>query len=247
MSIILDALKKSEAERQQSGAPGLYEARLAPPRSRFPLWLAIVCALLVINAAGLAWVLLRGHDSVTRPPAATAAPPMAAQPAPVQPVPQPAPYAAAATAGSLPAAPPAAASPDSVAPTTSDAPDADENEDDTPAVAPARTARPAAATAAPETGGSHVYRVAPDQPLPPGPPPPRGSVQSYQDAAANGGLPNLTINLYSWSKDPAQRYILLNMVRLKEGDTGPQGVKVEAITPDGAILSWQGREFMLQR
>jgi hypothetical protein len=37
------------------------------------------------------------------------------------------------------------------------------------------------------------------------------------------------------------------MVKLKEGQSSPTGVRVEAITPDGAVLSWQGSKFFLQR
>lgn len=258
MSIILDALKKSEAERQQSGAPGLYETKLAPPRQRLPLWLLIVCALLLVNALGLVWVLMRGHGGVTPPPA-TALPAPAPSPAasPVAapaPVFNPPPTAPVATSPAPADTPPADAGP-AVARNATAATDADSDEDDTPAVPASRTAGQAPAAAPTESGGSadnggsHVYRVTPsDQAPPPGPPPPRSSVPNYQEAAVSAGLPpNLAINLHSWSKQPAQRYILLNMVRLREGDTSPQGVKVETITQDGAILSWQGREFSLQR
>ncbi len=248
MSIILDALKKSEAERQQSGAPGLYETRMAPHRRRLPPWLGIICALLLINAIGLAWVLLRDHAGVT--PAPAAAVPAPAQPMTTSPGPAPQPAVAApGTAATTPAGarPDADASPAPAARNTVDT-DTETDADDAPAIAPAGATTPAATTAAaPETGGAHVHRITPEQALPSGPPPPL-NLPSYQDAAASGGLPtNLAINLHSWSKDPSQRYILLNMVRLKEGDTSPQGVKVESITQDGAILSWQGREFTLQR
>ena len=38
MSFILDALKKSENDRQRQSGPALYEAKLAAPRSQLPLW-----------------------------------------------------------------------------------------------------------------------------------------------------------------------------------------------------------------
>jgi hypothetical protein len=37
------------------------------------------------------------------------------------------------------------------------------------------------------------------------------------------------------------------MMRLREGQSTPAGIRVESITPDGAILSWQGSRFFLQR
>ena len=38
MSFILDALKKSETDRQRQSAPALFEVKVAAPRRRFPLW-----------------------------------------------------------------------------------------------------------------------------------------------------------------------------------------------------------------
>ena len=60
MSFILDALKKSETERQRSDAPGLYEVKMAPPRHGVAPWLIVLAGLLVINIMVLSVVLLRG-------------------------------------------------------------------------------------------------------------------------------------------------------------------------------------------
>jgi hypothetical protein len=76
---------------------------------------------------------------------------------------------------------------------------------------------------------------------------------TYQDAAAEPGadIPNLKLDLHAWDPQPAQRFVFLeansNMVKLREGDTTPQGVHVEQITQDGVILSYRGKEFVLQR
>ena len=48
MSFILDALKKSENDRQRQSAPALFEVKVAAPRRRFPLW---AVALAVSSAA----------------------------------------------------------------------------------------------------------------------------------------------------------------------------------------------------
>jgi hypothetical protein len=37
------------------------------------------------------------------------------------------------------------------------------------------------------------------------------------------------------------------MRRLREGDSLPDGVRVESITPEGAIMSYNGSRFMLPR
>ena len=67
MSFILDALKKSETDRQRQNGPALFEVRVAPPRTRLPLWAMGLAALLAVNLLIVGWVLLR------RPAAAEAA------------------------------------------------------------------------------------------------------------------------------------------------------------------------------
>jgi general secretion pathway protein B len=60
MSFILDALKKSEVERQRQDIPGLMDSRPVPPRAKFPVWAAALIALLAVNLGVLAVVLTRG-------------------------------------------------------------------------------------------------------------------------------------------------------------------------------------------
>ena len=49
MSFILDALKKSEIERQRQSMPGLMDAPAALRRGRLPLWAILLGCLLAIN------------------------------------------------------------------------------------------------------------------------------------------------------------------------------------------------------
>jgi general secretion pathway protein B len=86
MSFILDALKKSEIERQRQSVPGLMDARSGARRSRLPLWAAALGLLLGINLVVLALVLWhksapsapapRPQDSAAPPAPAAAAPPV---------------------------------------------------------------------------------------------------------------------------------------------------------------------------
>src|SRR5450631_1041879 len=71
MSFILDALKKSEIERQRQSEPGLVDAGAVRWRKVLPAWAVLLGVLLGINIAVLLVVLLR-----------TGSPP--AQPAPVR-------------------------------------------------------------------------------------------------------------------------------------------------------------------
>lgn len=95
MSFILDALKKSEAERSREAGPALINMRIVPPRRRMPLWIIALTVILLANLAVLAMVLLR--TPAGRSPASSAAP-----------VTEPAAQLAATTpAASAPAAEPA--------------------------------------------------------------------------------------------------------------------------------------------
>lgn len=72
MSFILDALKKSEAERQRKSMPGFADIPDASMRPSAPRWMWVVGGLLAINLAVLAVVLLRNGaeqraaESITR-------------------------------------------------------------------------------------------------------------------------------------------------------------------------------------
>src|ERR1700730_11287192 len=57
MSFILDALKKSETDRQRQNGPALFEVRVAPPRSGLPLWAMGLAGLLAVNLLIGGWVL----------------------------------------------------------------------------------------------------------------------------------------------------------------------------------------------
>jgi hypothetical protein len=76
MSFILDALKKSETDRQRQNGPALFEVRVPPPRSGLPLWAIGLAALLAVNLLIVGWVLLRRPAAAE---AATAAPPAGGQ------------------------------------------------------------------------------------------------------------------------------------------------------------------------
>lgn len=77
MSFILDALKKSEGERQRQSGPALFEVKVAPPKARFPAWAIAVGALLIVNLGVVAWFALRSSPAGVahaQPAVATARP-----------------------------------------------------------------------------------------------------------------------------------------------------------------------------
>jgi general secretion pathway protein B len=245
MSFILDALKKSESERQRKNGPALFEVKVAPPKSRFGIWAVGLGTLLLINLVVVGWLLVRHparHGAVAAAlptiPAATAGArePLAVQ-APTAPPPRPldspnggvaiqAPVAAATTASSER---PSAAAGENGRREQVNAEPADTNnsaEDLAPAVEPAR--------AVPRASEGVVRATT-------------SGLPTYQDAAAEPGanLPELRLDLHDYSPRPEDRFVFLNMTKLREGDSLPQGVRVESITPDGVILSYRGTKFVL--
>jgi general secretion pathway protein B len=258
MSFILDALKKSETDRQRQSGPALFEVKVAPPRTRLPPWAFAIAALLVVNLAIVMWMLMRHpargaapaatmSSGQTAPLASTAAPPAitrsAIAPAPTVPppaappvvtsgAPAPPPSGVAATAPSATA--PAAAAPAAAAP-AAEAPAAS-------GAAPQGTVNPDDYAPAEERAGTGDLsgRVR------------RGTasgVPLYQDAAATAGtpLPQLRLDLHVYAARPEDRFVMINMHKLREGDSLPGGVRVESITPEGAVLSYNGSRFMLPR
>jgi general secretion pathway protein B len=232
MSFILDALKKSESDRQRQSGPALFEVKVAPPHTGLPLWAVAVAALLVVNLAIVMWMLWRHPaartteasmaDTSTAAPAPQPAPPLPASAA------TEGPQAAAATP--VPAPPPVspATSPPAAAPALRPTPGAADNPDD---YAPA--AEPAAAPLL----GSRVRRDTVD------------GVPLYQDVAATPGarIPQLRLDLHVFAPHPQERFVMINMHKLREGDSLPEGVHVDSITPEGAVLSYSGARFLLPR
>jgi general secretion pathway protein B len=235
MSFILDALKKSESDRQRQSGPALFEVKVTPPKPRFPVWAVALAALLVINIAFGAWVLL--HRVPAAPPAVVQATPVAAAPS-MQTLP-PAP-AAAAPASQLPPAPASAA----------------------PVTAPASAARVASAQASEPVlsdGGSKAPAANPDDYAPAAAESKaeddghvtRGTesgLKSYADAQSdpNLHLPAMRIDLHVYAVKPAERFVLVNMHRLHEGDTMPEGVHIDSITPEGVVVTYQGVKYILE-
>jgi general secretion pathway protein B len=74
-------------------------------------------------------------------------------------------------------------------------------------------------------------------------------VPLYQDWAASSGtsLPQLRLDLHVYAARPEERFVMINMHKLREGDSLPEGVHVDSITPEGAVLSYSGARFLLPR
>lgn len=248
MSFILDALKKSEAERQRQTGPTLLELRVTHPRRRYPIWALVIGGLLAVNALVLLFVALHRPAAPGGTASAAAG---AAGPAPLAPATAPrpaalsgAPLSAAATPATVtvpPGAPSAATPVAAVSQIAAGTPQAAA----VGSVAPlAGAAQSAAASAAP------AHNPADDAPAVSGATAPLGRADyaALPSAASLGDdVPALQLNMLVSSSRAADRYALINMHRVHEGDVLPEGARVLAITPDGVAMEYHGQDFLLPR
>jgi general secretion pathway protein B len=58
-------------------------------------------------------------------------------------------------------------------------------------------------------------------------------------------LPDLRLDLHVYDPAREKRFVFINMRKLREGESLPDGVRVDEITPTGAKLSYQGSQFAL--
>jgi general secretion pathway protein B len=260
MSFILDALKKSENDRQRQSGPALFEVRVAPPRSKFPLLAVIIVSLLVVNLGVVGWLMLR-EPATAAVPAAQVAPPAPTYPAQqgtaVPPQPGYAPQQPA-TQGYTPPAGGGYAEQRSDYP-AQNAEGGYYSQNPQPRGQPDGGAFGGSPLREPmladDGGASDVnpddFEPAREEPAPqPVNPGVRASslgLPTYEEAATRIQLPELHLDLHSFAADPAKRFVLINMKRMYEGQAMPEGPVVENITTDAAVLSYRGTKFVLNR
>jgi general secretion pathway protein B len=88
MSFILDALRKSEIERQRQNGPSMADFPVAREDRRLPIALIAIGFLLAVNLAVVLFFMLRGEDRPAAEPAGHAPAPAAPAPAAATPAPQ---------------------------------------------------------------------------------------------------------------------------------------------------------------
>jgi len=246
MSFILDALKKSENDRQRQASPALFEVKVAAPRRRFPVWAVGLGVLLVVNIVALAWVLVRRADPAAAPVAAATTAenaPMAttsgSQPGTVRvpatvtfPTQVEIPVGSAPTVTVTQAAPqPGVVGPSSTPPLTTEEPYLENQQPAIPPDYDSRDYQPAITPA--QAGAIAAARR-------------NGSIPSRDEMIAQGNMvPNLRLDLHVYAANAADRFVFINMRKLREGESLPEGVRVEQITPTGAELSYRGQRFTI--
>jgi general secretion pathway protein B len=107
MSFILDALRKSENDRQRNAAPGIADTPVRQRREKRSIWLPLVAVLLGINFSllGVLWFINERPETLARPQEAAPPAPVLPEPAPPRPIADPAVSRELSAELELPAAP----------------------------------------------------------------------------------------------------------------------------------------------
>lgn len=225
MSFILDALRKSETERQRQNGPGLIDVGYRPPATRRSPWIPLLIAVLVANLAIMGFLFLR--KPADTPQATTSVPQqerVVQETAPAVAVPASTPSTeeadddAYAAIAALPALEPE---------------DGDEDADDIVQTSPA----PAAAAAAPPEAVQPASGIISE------------GLPSLETLVAEGSLslPEMRLDMHVFAPAPDGRFVFINMRKYVEGERLDEGPRLEEITRDGVILSLDGRRFVLNR
>lgn len=265
MSLILEALRKSEAERRRGQAPDL-SVELPPTAQRrhrpTGAWLWPAVALMLAAILLLAWVLgtpapspvatdaspieqpLDGEvpEQVVQTPTAVSTPPIESR-APAPSTLEPGNPASLVNTPALPPVPPSVSleQPTTSPPTPreSSAPTTRPSSSlpATPQPLPTPMQTPPAATAS--------ASIPPTTTTTPAPATTREPVRLADlSADQRRQLPPLKISMHMWNPSPAQRFAIVDGKRVGEGDRIGDSV-VEAITADAVVLAWNGQRLQV--
>jgi general secretion pathway protein B len=228
MSYILDALRKSEQERQpgtpaRPGGP-VHNVSL-PWRGGWLLVVGIILLLFLLAAAVVIWHSTVSHISseaavaVTSPSVAATAAPPAAEPVAVTPPPataekreSPVRDLAEQTQVPVPVAP------------------------KKPSTAPRRKVAAIKQRPSSQADGPAVLLETDNTPL-----------LQQMPPEMQRAIPPMAVTIHVYSPQESQRILFINNHEYHKGSLIEGGVRVEEIVPDGVVLSYQGERFKLSR
>jgi general secretion pathway protein B len=254
MSFILEALKKSENERQRKIGPSLADVHVREPRSEKPWWAFAVAALLLINLAVLVIVLVRNNEPAAQ--TLNSAQPSVAPTTSAAPQITPAPPPERVIAPQAPVSAPAAAQPQTTTPrnpsvrSLADEAMVDAQEQAYPLQHPdlalAANVPPGPSIVRPIDGATGNARAM--RPQMPPPSEPEEVLPTFRElGGTSANLPDLHLDIHVHSPMPAERFVFINMRKYIEGQSLSEGPAVERITSEGVVLNHRGLRFLLPR
>lgn len=240
MSYILEALRKSDKQRQRGTAPTLLtaQATVAAPKQPAFLWYVLLGGALVGAGIVIGWL----RPWQPEQPAPATAPVAAAKPSvssPRQTAPAP-----------LPVLPEIASKPEQEPPaqkSTSAAPPAP-----VPTSAVIKQDLPALARTETRRAPSKAVAAVPKEAATPAPQKPAGTGAAQEQSVMTMAelplpirqeIPGMSISVHAYSSQPKDRLVSINDRLLREGMSLAPGLTLEQITPDGMIFSYKGYRF----
>ena len=228
MSYILDALRKSEQERQpetpaRPGGP-VHNVSL-PWRGGWLLVIGIILLLFLLAAAVIFWhstvsrISSEAVVAVTSPSVAPTAAPPVAEPAAVAPPPVTA----------VKREPPVR---DLAEQTQAPVPITSKK----PSTAPRRKVAAIKQRPSPQADGPAVLLETDNTPL-----------LQQMPPELQRAIPPMAVTIHVFSPQESQRILFINNREYHKGSLIEGGARVEAIVPDGVVLSYQGERFKLPR
>jgi general secretion pathway protein B len=287
MSYILNALRKSEQERQANRPETLTEQVLTPPAPKSRKIAIVIGALLAVNLLALlllVWYLKKTDDTpaaarqadarTLQQKAARKPQPGAVKPANTDAPSEKAPAAAAPVPEVINPSAPTAAAPAVKSPSIEELaaasraaevkgpkqamPDKPERGAQTvPSTAATgarelarkerqtRRAQPVPAAESPSDSESDAGKGKSDASPAAG----RQDIPLFKDLPYNfrSSVPKMAINVFMYTDNPADRFVILNMTKYKAGQTTKDAIEIREIRPDGVIASYGGKVFRIER
>jgi general secretion pathway protein B len=235
MSYILDALRKSDQQRQRGSTPTLLtvQATVTDPKRPKVLLNGVLAAVLICAGIAVGW--LRPWQTKQAAPAAE--PIVSTAPAP---------------STRLAAPTPPFGSPELSGQAERDLPTDQSN-------SAAQAAPRSAGTATPQDTPAHAH----DEPPTPSSQPDTGMQVPDNTAPAGTAaeaekrvvtlnelppsvqreIPSLSISFHAYSNNPKERRVMINGSMVKQGEPLAPGLSLAQITPDGVILDYKGYRF----
>jgi len=220
MSFILDALKKSETDRQQRSSAEFSSVPASSGTGGTPTWLLVLGVLLAVNLVVLLGLFWKSADQPgVQPPSEIAELPTAAVTEPRR------------------VGPEATRPPDDQ---RSFAEQVEEAKRDRPRATEVRSVSPSE---------SRPELAAPSAEVREEPRRQAAALPTIYELVADGSitLPELHLDIHVYSELPQDRFVFINMSKQREKSQLSEGPVVEEITPDGVILAYRGKSFLLPR
>ncbi len=227
MSFILDALRKSESERQRRVGPGLAQVPAAVARDKATVWLPVLIGLLAVNAVVMASVFLWPDPVAHRPDAEPVNPTVKANPSPP------------AETDAYTEIPPPSVS-------KSSAPLMSQQRDVRPLSA--ELSEPVALKTATVETIPRATEITPSSLVTPSPAEiDTTNYPTLTDLRLSGmlSLPDIHVDVHVFSANPAERFVFINMRKYREGEATNEGPVVRTIRPDGVVFNYRGTLFFL--